>query len=374
MIDLNGHTIRNIFGGIDADFTVKNGTLLTQLAVSGEGTASVYGVKVPELTGGNMVLVEVSGLQTIGSMDSLVMIRCSSGRLDAQPVNIAAQEALIYDSVFKHPLEFNGALTELHIYQSVFKNGLAVEFIPPVFNFSLYKSYARNLVFFGPNESNRILIEESCIQETLLLNGTVPAAFNGLVTRSCIGSIVCNSCWGFTCNESMVGGEVQLNLCENVECTNVSSQSSNRCFGVNVSSPEQSTGSLVFRDCFATTQSTNLATAGYSFEGTCTAINVLNCYAKGCPNGFLIASPTDSFLGVIKECVVDGCTTGTSYAMTNPQNNLYPYGNVAVSVSGVPASNYNVDAFTTFNPLVTTLTAIETDTVTSWRNLSFELP
>jgi hypothetical protein len=88
----------------------------------------------------------------------------------------------------------------------------------------------------------------------------------------------------------------------------------------------------------------------------------------------LITSSEDTFFGVIKDCVVDGCTTGTSYALTHPQVNLYPYGNVAISVGDVPSVNYDTNAFATFNPLVTSLTAIETDTVTSWRNISFELP
>jgi hypothetical protein len=173
---------------------------------------------------------------------------------------------------------------------------------------------------------------------------------------------------GLTFNASEIVGEFSFDQCEKIECdTDSVHQVDGSAFVVD------NGRSFVVRDCFVTVQSAGATDAGYSFNGTTTALNVLNCYAKGCPIGFLINNSTDGFIGVIKECVVDGCSQA-SYKQYNEQAQLYPYGNVAISNGGVPVVNYDTNALIKFDPLTTSLTAIETDTVTSWRNISFELP
>jgi hypothetical protein len=372
IIDLNGHTIRNVFG--DSNFTVKNGTILNGLA--GNNNVVGYNLKLSTLTGGGasflpglLTLVDCTGLTELYGVDKGFLVRCSGGD---DPLSIHTQSHVItmLDSHFSYEISGDLYLESLKIYRSILKSGLSLLGMTNLSELCIYNSVLGNVVLSGAYTNPvRMLIESSLLGDCEF--GTTSGVTNfssGLVTRSLLGQTLCKKCVGLTFNASEIVGELSFDQCEEIECdTDSVHQVDGSAFVVD------NGRSFVVRDCFATVQSAGATDAGYSFNGTTTALNVLNCYAKGCPIGFLINNPTDGFIGVIKECVVDGCSQA-SYKQYNEQAQLYPYGNVAISKSAVPVANYDANALISFNPLITSLTAIETDTVTSWRNISFELP
>ena len=371
VIDLNGHTAQYIFGQINAHFTVKNGSVLNQLTASGDGSAFVYGVKVPEVLGGTQMLVDCSGLISINGVGSATLVRCSGGD-DPLAITTNSQNVTMIDSYFGRQVSGDEYLESLKIYRSTLKAGLSLSGATTnLSELCIYESILGDVSLVGAyTYPVRMLIEASRLGDCEF--GQIDGVTNfssGLVTLSQIGNALCKQCVGLTFNGCQVMGEMSFVECQDIECDNDSvHQVSGDALIVDAGK------SIVVRDCFTTVGgASGFAESGYSFNGVTESLVVLNCYAKGCPTGFLINNPIDGFTGVIKECVADGCSQA-SYKQSNGQASLFAYGNVAISNAGVPVVNYDVNALAKFNPLVTSLTAIETDTVTSWRNISFELP
>lgn len=376
VLDLNGHTVLNVFGS--NNFTVKNGTILNQLAGLENIVASRVQVSLVSGASGqpsNITLIDVTGIERLQGIQHLLMVRCSDGDLGS-PVNAGVQDAIIYDSSFKNELLFNQdsiALQRLQLYQSSF-GGVNVPDVPllapALVGVLVYKSVLNHLYLTSPGaDVVRMIVEASDLGDLEL--GTItgsPILFSGLVTRSQLNMALCKQCLGVTFNQCQMLGETSFDTCENIECDNVSvNVADGNCFVVD------NGRSITLRDCFATTRSVVPGDAGYSFNGTTTALEVLRCCAKSCPIGFYANNPTNGCAGIIKECLADGCTQ-SSFSLSNAQANLFVYGNVAISNAGVPAANYNPLALSKFNPVVTSLSAITTDTVTSWRNISFQRP
>jgi hypothetical protein len=369
VIDLNGHTAQYIFGQIGARFTVKNGTVFTQIAVSGNGTVFAYGVKVPEVLGGIQMLVDCSGLTSIKEAINTMLVRCSGGD-NPLAITTNSRNVTFFDSYFSQEVSGDESVESMKIYRSTLKDGLSLLNTTTHLELLLYESLLGDVSLIGAyTQPVRMLIESCRLGDCEFGQvGGVTNFSSGLITRSLLGQALFKRCVGVTLNACEIVGELAFDQCENIECDNdfVQTVDDNALI-------IDGGRSIVLRDCFATVQSTGFFDAGYSFNGVTESLVVLNCYAKGCPVGFLINNPTDGFIGVIKECVADGCSQA-SYKQSNGQVSLLSYGNVAISKSAVPVANYGSSALASFNPLVTSLTAIETDTVTSWRNISFELP
>lgn len=369
-IDLNGHSIYNVSGG--SNFVVKNGTVLNELA--GINNMVGYNLKVSLLTGGaismlpgSLTLIDCTGLNEIKGVDNGLLIRCSGGDDDLS-IHTQTHSVTIIDSYFDHEISGESYLESLKMYRSTLKLGLSLSSATHLKELCFYDSTLGNVSLIGAYTNPvRMLIESSVLGNCEFGQvGGVTTFVSGLITRSLLGQALFKRCVGVTINASEVVGECSFQNCENITCTNDSvHQADGGALIIDGGS------ALELHDCFASASSSGLFDAAYSFNET-TTLNLLNCYAQGSPIGFLINNPTDGFTGVIKECVADGCSQA-SYKQFNLQAKLYSYGNIAISNGGVPSSNYD-GALSSFNPVITSLTAIETDTVTSWRNISFELP
>ena len=375
VIDLNGHTVYNVFG--DSNFTVKNGTILNELA--GNDNIVGYGLNVPRISGGpgSITLVDCTGLIETFSVDDAVLVRCSGG--DGQLEVTQSHHVSIIDSYFGYRIVVDQDLQSFKMYRSTvryaendpYKRSLySISGMTNLSEFMLYESTLGGVLLGGAYTNPvHMLIESSMLDNCEFGDlGGVTRFSSGLVTRSLLGQTLCNQSVGLTFNACEIVGEFSFNQCENIECDNdsvyhVGNANNDALIVIDGRS-------IVVRDCFAIVDNNH---AGYSFNGETASLAVLNCYAKGCPIGFFINNPTDGFMGVIKECVADGCSQA-SYKQSNGQASLFAYGNVAISKSAAPVANYDTNALVSFNPLATSLTAIETDTVTSWRNISFELP
>jgi len=370
VIDLNSYTAGTVT--LRDNSVVKNGTA-NQITVGVNNAVSNVKVSsvVGDGAGSSAVLIDCRGLSSLQNVERVVMARCTGDGVSYLYLRAGVKDVTMYDSLLASiivPVD-SFDLTHLALYQSIIKSSISFAAGDSLQEIELYQSVIGNEIQFNTvvvPQFKRMMIEESQVGRVAMYLIDDPQTVNASIQRSVFTEgITLQRGNGLLVRKCQFGGGLGLYYDSNVKVDNVSITA----LGAAVS---MSGGkNILLTDCCATAPvsgQTGYNTSAPNPEN----LNLLHCYASDCYNGFNIAS--DSCL--IKDCVCVGAAN-TSFI---GGDNVCAVGNIALSVGGVPAANYNpttapfnIDADTTF--IVPSVNgAANTLERSAWRNMSFELP
>jgi len=368
VIDLNGYTASSLILGDNC--MVKNGTVYSLGAGS---NTLISNVRVNSVTGNgagsSVLLVDCSRLTSLQNVERVVMARCTGDGSSMFSIGAGVKDVYLYDSSLAFVRVQSAAVDfeQLALYRSIVSSDISFYNSSALKNFFCYQSVIGGQLQFIELTTllERMIIEESQIGRIeKLVMGSV-SSLNASVQRSVFQNGVSirdgNGLFMKGCQSTHV---ISLTNVGNVEINNVSTTSPTSAFSVSGGK------NILLTDCCAI--ATVNGQTGYMTSGSPENLNLIRCYAKGCYNGFNIASDS----GLIKDCVCDGASNNSFIASSN----VRAVGNLALSVDGVPAANYNpssgapfdIDAYTTF--IAPSVSDVEnTPERSAWRNMSFEL-
>ena len=362
-IDLNGYTASSLILGNNCK--VKNGT------VYGLGVGSnafVSNVRVNGVTGNgagsSVVLVDCSRLTSLQNVERVVMTRCTGDGTSIFQIFAGVKDVTMYDSLFAsvRVQEASVGFERLSLYRSLVKGNVEFYISDSLREFSCYQSVIAEELQFNSiaPQFERMLIEESQI-------GRISAFFSGAqvlnasIQRSVFkNGISTSNCSNLLVRKSQLSGPFSIYTDNNVMIDNISVVTSLGAAAFGLSAGKN----ILLTDCCATA----LNQTGYvSSTPYPENLNLVRCFAKGCANGFNVAS--DSCL--MKDCVCDGATN-TGFIGSD---NVRAVGNIALSVGGIPVDNFDLSG-APFDPIVVNDPSVSNDAATNsiWRNMSFELP
>jgi hypothetical protein len=264
------------------------------------------------------------------------------------------ERLVLHRTMIKDAVVFgiSDALQELLLYQSVIGGEIQLNFVvAPKFEHMVIEEsqIGRVAMFFISDESQKV---NALFQRTVFEGGITAQKFDGLVVRKC-----------------QLAGPLDLITDNNVEIDNVSAVAVFGGSAITISAGKN----ILLTDCCATAPGTDQI--GYMTSSGVENLNLIRCYAKDCYLGFYLNSAVSC---LVKDCVCDG-STGNSFSGNSSTTRAV--GNLALSLGGVPAANYNpssgapfdIDVMTTFT--LSSVSALENTLERSaWRNMSFELP
>jgi hypothetical protein len=265
----------------------------------------------------------------------------------------------LYQSIIQGNLDFQSegsdftySLKEMSLYQSIVGGEIQLWGLVPFMEHLLIEEsqIGRVAMFILSSDPNLLPQKVNALfQRSVFEAGITVQKFDGLVARKC-----------------QLSGHLGLMTDNNVQLDNVSVTAAGGS-AITIAAGKN----ILLTDCCTTAPVLNQV--GYMTSSFPENLNLIRCYAKGCYNGFNLSSAASC---LAKDCVCDG-SIGTSFSGSD---NVRAVGNIALSVAGVPATNFNptiapfdIDADTTFiAPSVSD--AENTLERSAWRNMSFELP
>ena len=372
-IDLNGYTASSLILG--SNCKVKNGTVYS---LSAGSNTFVSNIRVSGVTGNgagsSVVLVDCSRLTSLQNVERVVMARCTGDGASLFQIFAGVKEVTLYDSVFSflRVKEEASQFERLALYRSLIQSEVNFYNGDSLREFVSYQSVIGGQLYFQGvifAELERILIEESQIKRgAISINNLEPQKVDTLIQRSVFeNGISVQKFEGLVMRKCQLGGGLFLMTDNNVHVDNVS-VTNDSTSAISVAAGKN----ILLTDC-CTTASTN-GYAGYTTASGTENLNLIRCYAKGCYDGFNLNSAASC---LVKDCVCDGAQ---NVSFSGDSSATRAVGNIALSVGGVPATNYSpvtVPFDIDVNTIISASSMSDTENTlerSAWRNMSFELP
>lgn len=363
ILDLNSFSAGTVTLGDNV--TVKNGVANTIVAsanamVQGVNASAIFG----DGPGSSVLLIDVTGLTTLNNVERVVMMRCTGNGSIPLTIYTGVTDVTLYDSMSNGITVQSGAtaFSRLALYRSLIDGNINFGPGDALQEVACYQSAVTGemqLSFVAIPVFERLIVEESQIGRISFFL-TSPQSLNAMLQRSAFGEgVTLQYAIGVTMHNCEMAGPIVLLTDENVEINNVSLSAVPGGSAVTIGAGNN----ILFTDCCFT--ATGDGQVGFMTSTGPENLNIVRCYAEGCFNGFEVSS--------VNSCLIkDSVCVGSTNESFNGSSNVVPLGNVALSVGGVPATNF-VGA--PFNPVVVNTPSVSTDDADKsiWRNMSFEL-